>query len=281
MANVHTLNELNNGAPLVSGNKLGDSPFNRYPSSRTELENQVFSLALEQSLDKKQGEFFRACMPERDCYKIGRDTSSPIGNKRVGNEVFLAQKDLSEMDSLRRELAQSRQNVELKNVDLDLKEDKLNDKKGELIRLRDELTSTRIELMDTKEELMQMRDNLSSVQKTLSEKEILLQETNTRLAVQIQKTSSESEVLGGVKGLENEIKVMHSQFDTQKNQKTGLPPMKLRLLDMDEVTKHESFLIQLSFKGLSHLNLIDKGSSDGLRISITTKCFLLPHKFFC
>src|SRR5436190_2781728 len=33
---------------------------------------------------------------------------------------------------------------------------------------------------------------------------------------------------------------MHFQFDTQKNQKTGLPPIKLRLLDMDEVTKHES-----------------------------------------
>ena len=33
---------------------------------------------------------------------------------------------------------------------------------------------------------------------------------------------------------------MDSQSDTQKNQKTGLPPMKLRLLDMDEVTKHES-----------------------------------------
>ena len=33
---------------------------------------------------------------------------------------------------------------------------------------------------------------------------------------------------------------MHSQSDMQKKQKTGLPPMKLRLLDMDEVTKHES-----------------------------------------
>ena len=40
MANIHTLNEINNEAPLVSGNKLGDLPFNRYPSSRTELENQ-------------------------------------------------------------------------------------------------------------------------------------------------------------------------------------------------------------------------------------------------
>ncbi|GES89170.1 hypothetical protein RCL_jg17101.t1 [Rhizophagus clarus] len=33
---------------------------------------------------------------------------------------------------------------------------------------------------------------------------------------------------------------MHFQSDMQKNQKTGLSPMKLRLLDMDEVTKHES-----------------------------------------
>src|SRR6266542_4658148 len=41
MTNIHTLNEINNGAPLVSGNKLGDSPFNRYPSSQTELENQL------------------------------------------------------------------------------------------------------------------------------------------------------------------------------------------------------------------------------------------------
>ena len=44
MANIHTLNEINNGASLIFGNKLGDSPFNRYPSSRTELENQVTCL---------------------------------------------------------------------------------------------------------------------------------------------------------------------------------------------------------------------------------------------
>jgi chromosome segregation ATPase len=122
--------------------------------------------------------------------------------KELEMKNFLAQKDLSEMDSLRRELAQTRQNVKLKNVDLDLKEDELSEKKGELMRLRDELTSTRIELMDKKEELMQMRDNLSSVQKTLLEKKTLLQETNTHLAKQILKTSSESEVLGGISGLE-------------------------------------------------------------------------------
>ena len=32
---------------------------------------------------------------------------------------------------------------------------------------------------------------------------------------------------------------MHFQSDTQKNQKTELPPMKLYLMNMDEATKHE------------------------------------------
>ena len=41
--------------------------------------------------------------------------------KELEMKYFLAQKDLSEMDSLRRELAQSKQNVELKNVDLNLR----------------------------------------------------------------------------------------------------------------------------------------------------------------
>ena len=50
MANIHTLNEINNGTPLVSGNKLGDSPFNRYPSSRTELENQRLKYDLDLAL---------------------------------------------------------------------------------------------------------------------------------------------------------------------------------------------------------------------------------------
>ena len=50
MANIHTLNEINNGAPLVSGNKLGDSPFNRYPSSQTELENQRLKYDLDLAL---------------------------------------------------------------------------------------------------------------------------------------------------------------------------------------------------------------------------------------
>ncbi|PKK66306.1 hypothetical protein RhiirC2_784962 [Rhizophagus irregularis] len=107
--------------------------------------------------------------------------------KELEMKYFLVQKDLSEMDSLRRELALSRQNVELKNVDLDLKEDELSKKKSELMRLKDELTLTQIELMDKKEKLMQMKDNLSSVQKTLSEKEILLQEANDHLAEHIHK----------------------------------------------------------------------------------------------
>src|SRR5687768_2154737 len=174
MANIHTLNEINNGARLVSGNKLGDPPFNRYPSSRTELETKRLKhdldialrsgiqLGTRTSLLIKNNESFseRVCQLE----DVVRECKNEINQKEISlakaeNEItakleeiqafqskikelemknFLVQKDLLEMDSLRRELAQTRQNVELKNVDLDLKDDELSEKKGELIRLRDE-----------------------------------------------------------------------------------------------------------------------------------------------
>ncbi|CAG8836599.1 17410_t:CDS:1 [Gigaspora margarita] len=38
---MHMLNEINSGVALVSENKLGDLPSNRYSPSRTELENQL------------------------------------------------------------------------------------------------------------------------------------------------------------------------------------------------------------------------------------------------
>ncbi|PKY35778.1 hypothetical protein RhiirB3_457126, partial [Rhizophagus irregularis] len=93
-------------------------------------------------------------------------------------------------------------------------------------------------------ELAQIKDDLVIAQKALIEKDFLLQEANDRLAEQISQTSSEYEVLGGDKGLEKACNHLHNsitnQSDMQKNQKTGLPPMKLYLMDMDEATKHES-----------------------------------------
>jgi chromosome segregation ATPase len=137
MANVHMLNEINNGAPLVSGNKLGDSPFNRYPSSRAELENQrlkhdldiALSLGIQlgtrNSLLLKNNKSFseRVCQFE----DVVRECKNEINQKEISlakaeNEItakleeiqafqseikelemknFLAQKDLSEMDSFR------------------------------------------------------------------------------------------------------------------------------------------------------------------------------------
>ena len=62
-------------------------------------------------------------------------------------------------------------------------------------------------LAKKKDELAQIKDDLVTAEKALIEKNFLLQEANDCLAKQIPKTSSESEVLGGVKGLEkgNEI----------------------------------------------------------------------------
>ncbi|GES87034.1 hypothetical protein GLOIN_2v1816266 [Rhizophagus clarus] len=81
----------------------------------------------------------------------------------------------------------------------------------EYIKLSDKnisLELAKMELEDTlakkKNELMQVRDDLLSAQKAVIEKDSFLQETNTLLLEQILKISSESEVLGGISGLEKD-----------------------------------------------------------------------------
>ena len=68
---------------------------------------------------------------------------------------------------------------------------------------------------------------------------------------------------------------MHSQSDTQKNQKTELPPIKLYLMDMDEVTKHESFRIQSHPASLSWLfSMLVTGKSESGKTNILANLFL-------
>ncbi|CAG8730290.1 15639_t:CDS:2 [Cetraspora pellucida] len=96
-----------------------------------------------------------------------------------------------------------------------------------------------------------------TTQRVLIEKDTLLQEAvlnKAYLADQIPKTSSESEVAGGVlegpdvseqkKGNDNASSETTWGFYRDyflKNSKTEIPSMKLHLLDIDEVTKHELF----------------------------------------
>ncbi|GBC18632.2 uncharacterized protein OCT59_015457 [Rhizophagus irregularis] len=146
--------------------------------------------------------------------------------EELEQDVSLVQKRLSEMDFLKRK-------SELEYI-------KLSDENISLELANMELEDT---LAKKKVELMRVRDDLLSAQKAVIEKDSLFQKTNSLLLEHISKTSRESkqnEAIGGDKGLEKEIKVMHFQSDTQKNQKTGLPPIKLYLIDMDEATKHES-----------------------------------------
>ena len=93
MANIHTLNEINNEAPLVSGNKLGDLPFNRYPSSRTELENQRLKhdldiaissgiqLGTRNSLLIKNNESFSECLCQLE--DEAREFKNEINQKEI------------------------------------------------------------------------------------------------------------------------------------------------------------------------------------------------------
>ncbi|UZO26594.1 uncharacterized protein OCT59_018808 [Rhizophagus irregularis] len=154
--------------------------------------------------------------------------------EELEQDVSLVQKKLSEMDFLKRK-------SELEYI-------KLSDKNISLELANTELEDT---LAKKKDELMQVRDDLLLAQKAVIEKDSLLQETNSLLLEHISKTFSESkqnEAIGGDKGLEKACNHLHNSITNhihfKKNQKTGLPPMKLCLMDMDETTKHESSQIQ-------------------------------------
>ena len=68
---------------------------------------------------------------------------------------------------------------------------------------------------------------------------------------------------------------MHSQSDTQKNQKTELPPMKLYLMDMDEATKHESSQIQFHPASPSWpFSMLVTGKSGSDKTNILANLFL-------
>jgi len=113
--------------------------------------------------------------------------------EELERDLSLAQEELSEIESLRPKWELRNAELFTKNIDLDLEKRDLEDT-----------------LIKKKDELAQIKDNLVTAQKALIEKDTLLQEAvlnNTRLAEQISKISSESEVFGGDSGLEkgNEI----------------------------------------------------------------------------
>src|SRR5947208_3505577 len=161
MANIHTLNEMNDGARLVSCNKLGDSPFNRYPSSRTELDyvkhdldialSSGIQLGTRNSLLIKNNESFseRVCQLEDKA----REFKNEINQKEISlasakneittkleeiqalhsrveeleQDVSLAQKKLSEMDSLKHKSEVEYIKLSDENISLELAKIELED----------------------------------------------------------------------------------------------------------------------------------------------------------
>lgn len=110
--------------------------------------------------------------------------------ENLERDVSLAREELTEMESLRHKWELRNAELFTKNIDLDLEKRDLEDT-----------------LIKKKDELAQMIDNLATAQKAMIEKDTLFQEAvlnNTRLAKQIPKTSSKSEVIGGVSELEKD-----------------------------------------------------------------------------
>ncbi|GBC35913.2 hypothetical protein GLOIN_2v1778052 [Rhizophagus irregularis DAOM 181602=DAOM 197198] len=198
MANIYTLNEINNGTPLVSGNKLGDSPFNCYPSSRTELENQrlkhdldiALSLGIQlgtrNSLLIKNNESFseRVCQLEDEA----REFKNEINQKEIS-------------------LASTKSEIATKLEEIQALQLRIEELEKDVSLFRIGKYGVRRYTGQKKDELMRVRDDLLLAQKAVIEKDSLLQETNSLLLEHISKTSSKSkqnEAIGGDKGPEKE-----------------------------------------------------------------------------
>ncbi|RIA83665.1 hypothetical protein C1645_833452 [Glomus cerebriforme] len=195
MANIYTLNEINNGALLVSDNKLGDLPFNRYPSSQTELENQVaclkhdldialssgIQLGTRNSLLIKNNESFseHVCQLE----DVARELKNESNQKEISltsTKSEIATK-LEEIQALYSRVEELEQNVSLAEKRLSEMDSFKHKSELEYIKLSDEnisLDLTNMGLEDTlakkKDESMRVRDDLLSAQKAVIEKDSLL-----------------------------------------------------------------------------------------------------------
>jgi chromosome segregation ATPase len=278
MPQIRTLKDLDNG------NKLGDTPANYYPSSRTDLEEQLSCAKkdrevaiywgsqfadeydivdrekkrIQDDFDKSKneneklsdrvhqlGEEIRQLHSEKNelilqitrkdislanaesKFSIKSEEMQALQSKmeeeiqalqsraeELEQDLSLAQEELSEMESLQSRAENLERDVSLAREELSEMESlrhKWELRNAELFTKNIDLDLEKRDLEDTlikkKDELVQMNDNLATAQKAMIEKDTLLQEAvlnNTRLAKQIPKTSSKSEVIGGVSKLEKD-----------------------------------------------------------------------------
>ncbi len=253
MPQIRTLKDLDNG------NKLGDTPANYYPPSRTDLEEQLSCAKKDREVAIYWGSQFadnydvldRENKRMQDDLDKSKNENEKLSDRvhQLGEEIRqlhldknelmlqITRKDISLADaeskfSIKSEMQafQSKTKEEIQALQSRVKEleqdaSLAQDEISKIVSLKCKLELKNVELTteniglslakddledlltEKKDELAQIKDDLVIVQKALIEKDSLLQEANDRLAEQISQTSSESEVLGGDKGLEKGIEI--------------------------------------------------------------------------
>ena len=254
MPQIRTLKDLDNG------NKLGDTPANYYPSSRTELEEQLSCAKKDREVAIYWGSQFadnydvldREKKHIQDDFDKSKNENEKLFDRvhQLGEEIRqlhleknelmlqITRKDISladaeskfsikskEMQAFQSKTKEEIQALQSRVKELEQDASLVQDEISEIVSLKRKLELKNVELTteniglslakddledlltEKKDELAQIKDDLVIAQKALIEKDSLLQEANDRLAEQISQTSSESEVLGGDKGLEKGIEI--------------------------------------------------------------------------
>ncbi|RIB15230.1 hypothetical protein C2G38_2143676 [Gigaspora rosea] len=183
MANLHTLNVINAGVALVSGNKLGGIPSNRYPPSRTELENQLACANQDREIAIECGNRLanKCTVLDKDNKRIQRDLNRSNKDKeklskhtfqlieevkrlRVDNTNLTSQITRSRISHNEYKARYDLQLKKIKSLQIMIKilEDKLTSAQKDAFSIQKDSSKKDSEIMSIKAELEHIKSELAS-----------------------------------------------------------------------------------------------------------------------
>ena len=190
MANLHTLNEINAGVALVSGNKLGSIPSNRYPPSRTELENQLACANQDREIAIECGNRLanKCSVLDKDNKRIQRDLNRSNKDKeKLSKHIYQL---INEVKRLHSELDTLTSQITRKDISLNEYKDKIRTKLKEMKALQSKIKASETRLSSTQKdssmkesEIDYLRVELSALNSNLASKNSELERMKNMLTL--------------------------------------------------------------------------------------------------
>lgn len=184
------LNEINAGIALVSGNKLRSIPSNRYPPSRTELENQLACANQDQEIAIECGNRLanKCSVLDKDNKRIQRDLNRSNKDKeKLSKHIYQL---IDEVKRLHSELDTLTSQITRKDISLNEYKDKIRTKLKEMKALQSKIKASETRLSSTQKdssmkesEIDYLRVELSALSSNLASKNSELERMKNMLTL--------------------------------------------------------------------------------------------------